>query len=601
MMHNRKTRAGRPAALTTPWDDKFDPTRPLSEYPRPSLARSDWLSLNGPWNFDKGLVQGSIVVPYPIESHLSGVELALEPGEVLVYRRRFQVPESWRGRRVLLHFEAVDYEARASLNGKLLGSHRGGYSPFCFDITDSLKASGENALEVEVRDSTDASSQARGKQRLEPSGIWYTAASGIWGSVWLEPVPIAHIARVEASGDPASGRVSIKVAIEGASQGERLSAAIGAEGKRLGETSLVFAEKRAPSAANLTTTAELELTVPSPRPWSPESPFLYGLSLALSSGDRVESYAALRKIELRAGGRGRPRIFLNGSPCFCSGVLDQGYWPDGVYTPPSDEALASDIVWAKRLGFNMVRKHAKVESDRWYWHCDRLGMLVWQDIPSGGKPMSFFHSALLGFAKVRLHDTLLLGRFGRQEAAGMADFEREAFEIVDALAFHPCIVAWVPFNEGWGQFHSARIAAAFATRDPSRLVDAASGWYDEGAGDFKSVHDYRKSPRAPWFRKGRAFVLSEFGGLTLKIAEHSVDDKRQFGYHGAADGAALGAKFEALAKRVQALKKRGLSASVYTQIADVEIERNGLLTYDRRELKTDENKIRAANEALRKD
>lgn len=599
MLHQKKQDIRRPAALTTPWDESFDPSRPLPEYPRPSLVRGDWLSLNGAWSFDKGVTQGSIVVPYPIESHLSGVELPLLPGEVLVYRRRFAVPASWRGKRVILHFEAVDYEARASLNGKPLGSHRGGYSPFSFDITDCLKAGEGNELQVEVRDSTDSSSQSRGKQSLRPSGIWYTAASGIWGSVWLEPVPLAHIASVEPSGDPATGRVRVKVAVEGASQGERLRVAIGAEGKKMGETSLVFAERRSPSPSSATTVAELELAVPHPRPWSPESPFLYDLALELSSGDRVESYAALRKVELRADGKGAPRIFLNGSPCFNNGVLDQGYWPEGIYTPPTDEALASDIVWAKRLGFNMIRKHAKVESDRWYWHCDRLGMLVWQDIPSGGRPMSFFHSAVLGFAKVRLHDTFLLGRFGRAEEGGRADFEREAFEIVDALAFHPCIVAWVPFNEGWGQFHSARIAAAFARRDPGRLVDAVSGWYDEGAGDFKSVHDYTKSPRAPRWRKGRAFVLSEFGGLTLRIAEHSVEDKRQFGYHGAADGAALGEKYGALLGRLRSLKARGLAASVYTQITDVEIERNGLLTYDRRELKADEKKIRAVNEALK--
>jgi hypothetical protein len=311
----------------------------------------------------------------------------------------------------------------------------------------------------------------------------------------------------------------------------------------------------------------------------------------------AESYAALRTIELRPDSKGRKRIFLNGGVYYNDAVLDQGYWPEGVYAAPTDEALAADIILAKSLGFNAIRKHAKVESERWYAHCDRLGMLVWQDIPSGGSLMSFLYSAMLGFAGVRLHDRHWLSRFGRGSREGRERFEDEAAEIVDRFEFFPCIVAWVPFNEGWGQFDSKRIADKFASRDPSRLVDAASGWYDRGSGDIASRHDYSNKPRMP--RKptlrDRAVALTEFGGLTLKVEGHSTEDKRQFGYVGASSGDDLAARYEALADRLASLVGEGLAASIYTQIADVEIERNGLCTYDRKLVKADAERIRAAN------
>jgi beta-galactosidase/beta-glucuronidase len=595
-------------ALASPWADAVDRAHPLPEYPRPSLVREEWLSLNGLWDYAKlpegespAVYDGSIVVPFPIESALSGVEKPLGPDEVLWYRRSFALPESYResGRRVLLHFGAVDWETRARLNGRELGSHRGGYVPFRFDITDALEAvAAVQDLVVEVRDPTDRGTQCRGKQSLRPRGIRYTACSGIWGSVWLESVPASRIdgviARIAPGSEAAEGRLLVEARLVlGGCSPRRLRVAVEEEGKVV-----AAAETTAVSE-----TASLELMVPGPRLWSPESPFLYGLALALEGCDEVQSYAALRTVELGLDGRGKRRILLNGKPYFNDAVLDQGYWPEGIYTAPTDEALASDIERAKELGFNTIRKHVKVESERWYWHCDRLGILVWQDIPSGGAPMRFLYSAILGFAGARLRDDSRLARFGRADASGRSDFEREAEEIIGFLESFACIVAWVPFNEGWGQFESARIARTLAERDPSRLVDAASGWYDAGAGDFASRHDYSRKPRPPRATAGpssdrRALILSEFGGLTLKVAGHSTDDERQFGYVGAADGEDLAARYEALAARLAAMARRGLAASIYTQISDVEIERNGLVTYDRRVVKADPGRIKAANAAL---
>jgi beta-galactosidase/beta-glucuronidase len=502
----------------------------------------------------------------------------------------------------------VDHEAKVFVNGQLAGSHRGGYAPFSFDITDLLgKKDGADAateLAVEVKDPTDTGSQCRGKQVREPRGIWYTSTSGIWGTVWLEAVPAIRIENVRCRADLGAKRLSVAVSLAG----PRAAAGVAAEAAPSGVVQAILTEGGRPvSRAEVRGSGrvELDFTIESPRLWSPEDPFLYGLELSLDSGDEATSYAAMRSVALGTDAEGRTRIFLNGKPYFNNAVLDQGYWPEGNLTPPSDEALASDISAAKALGFNTIRKHVKVESERWYWHCDRLGVLVWQDVPSGGLPMSFFHSAILGFAGIRLNDTRLLGRFGRADKAGRDDFEREAAEIVDHLSFFPCIVVWVPFNEGWGQFESSRIAGEISARDPGRLVDAASGWYDSGSGHFASRHDYTKSPRMPrrlLARDGspRAAIISEYGGLTLRVEGHSTEDKRQFGYVGASDGDDLALRFETLAAHLADLARQGLAAAVYTQITDVEIERNGLWTWDRRKAKADVARIRAANEAITK-
>jgi hypothetical protein len=589
--------------LSTPWAEKVDRDRPLPEYPRPSLVRDEWRCLNGRWQYalrPHGAIpssyDGEIAVPFPIESALSGVRRALRPNEALWYRRAFVVPAAWRDGRVLLHIGAADWESRVSLNGQVIGSHRGGYVPFSFDITDDLGWSGEENLVVEIRDPTEAGAQCRGKQTLRPRGILYTSASGIWGAVWIEPVPISRIARVIASVPPGGrardGRLVVEASLHAARSEPRRLHAVLKDGDR------AVAEAMADIGASDEASAMLEFHVEAPKLWSPESPFLYGLSLDLDGVDRAESYAAFRTVTLGPGHDGRPRILLNGEPYFNNGILDQGYWPDGVYTAPTDEALVSDIEQAKALGFNMIRKHAKVESERWYWHCDRLGMLVWQDIPSGGEPMRLLYSAALGFAGFRLRDDRALWRFGRGDAASRADFERESSEIYHYLEGFPCIVAWVPFNEGWGQFESARLTTTLVGRDPGRLVDAASGWYDQGVGHFASRHDYRSPPRMPRADGRRARALSEYGGIALRVAGHATEDRRQFGYAGARDGDDLAARYEALASRLSRFAKEGLAASVYTQLSDVEIERNGLLTYDRRAVKAAKARVRAANLAL---
>ena len=593
------------------------PEAPLQEYPRPSLVRDKWLNLNGPWEYAirpegeaPAAYDGPVLVPYPLESAASGVAVPLPPGRVLWYRRRFSVPESYLERRVLLRFQAVDWEARAFVDGEFLGEHRGGYAPFAFDVTDALRARSAGSKEaghelvVAAKDPTERGTQCRGKQSSRPRGILYTSASGIWGTVWLEPVPESRIERVVASLVPGTtvdeGKLLVKAfatAPGGNDTAHRVRAALTADGKIVAEGSASLAppdgaERRGRAVASI------ELTVPDPRPWSPETPFLYGLDLELDGSDAARSYAALRRIEVAPGTDGAPRILLNGRPYFVDAILDQGYWPEGVYTAPTDEALAADVASAKRLGFNAIRKHAKVEPERWYWHCDRLGMLVWQDIPPGGKPMSLLYSAVLGIAGARLDDGRGRSRFGRSEAASRDDFEREAAEIVDALEFFPCIFAWCPFNEGWGQFDAARIAREFASRDPTRIVDHASGWYDRGAGHLASRHDYSPKPSAPRIERARAAALSEYGGLTLRIQDHSGEDTRQFGYTRVRDGTDLAAKYELLAARLGRLTREGLAACVYTQLTDVEIERNGLLTYDRKIFKADPVRIAAANAAL---
>jgi Beta-galactosidase/beta-glucuronidase len=602
----KETGGAEEARIESRWAASVNSERPLPEYPRPSLARAEWLCLNGRWDYALAPIgdapkayDGTIIVPFPIESRLSGVERPLEADAALWYRRSFSVPTAWKGRRILLHIGAVDWEARVQVNGAQVAIHRGGYSSFSCDITQRLVA-GPNELVVEVRDPTDKGFQLRGKQVREPRGIWYTASSGIWRAVWIEAVPEASVARVLAQVKPGTeaseGRllVTLSLALPEGSQDPRRVRVEARDGER------TLSSGEAMSRGDQ---ALVELAVPSPKLWSPESPFLYKLSIELEDGetgscDKIESYAALRTISLGIAPDGHRRMLLNGQSYFNNAVLDQGFWPEGIYTAPTDEALASDIIQAKELGFNTIRKHVKVECDRWYWHCDRIGMLVWQDIPSGGSPVHPLYSIALGFAGYSLRDDRLYGRLGRGSAEGRDEYEEEAAEIYASLEGFPCIAAWVPFNEGWGQFDSVRTTRELAARDPSRLVDAASGWYDRGGGHFASRHDYSRRPSMPARIGERAAALTEFGGLTLRVEEHSTQDRRQFGYVRASSADDLAERYEALIDRLCELAKEGLAASVYTQISDVEIERNGLLTYDRKLVKAKAERIRAANERL---
>ena len=561
---------------------------PLNEYPRPQLVRGAWQNLNGRWDYavrpaGDGAPErwdGAILVPFCIESELSGVQRALHPGEALWYRRRFSVDGLDGGRRVLLHFGAVDERCRIWVNGCEAGGHTGGYLPFTLDITE-LVAAQENTLCVCVYDDTGAHGEAHGKQSLAPGGIWYTAVSGIWQTVWLEVVPQNHIRAL---------------AVTPSLTGLRIAADVCGEGEL--RVAVYDGDEAVASGAGR---GEVCLSIPSPHLWSPEDPHLYRLAVAFGE-DRVESYAALRTFGVGPDEHGVPRLLLNGRPYFQRGLLDQGYWPDGLYTAPTDEALCSDIQAAKALGFNMLRKHVKVEPARWYYHCDRLGMLVWQDMPNGGTRAMTFANVALPYLGVHVRDGDRR-RFGREDEAVRRQFLDELRALVLALYSAPCICMWVPFNEGWGQFDSAGAAALVRELDATRPVDAASGWHDQGAGDLVSVHRYVLRLKAPRRRDARAFCLTEYGGYSCALPGHlwrEAEGKKGFGYRMYKDEAALTRAWRALhARQVQPLISAGLSACIYTQLTDVEGEVNGLFTYDRAVCKLDAEAVRQENRALR--
>jgi hypothetical protein len=533
--------------LMTRWAKQVTPPdHVLPEYPRPELVRREWLNLNGRWEYairDRdaerpATFDGAILVPFPVQSRLSGVARAVKETERLWYRRALPVrPRA--SRRWLLHFGAVDWEAVAWVNGRQVGEHRGGYDPFTVDITDALRPAADQELVLAVWDPTDRGDQPRGKQVLEPKSIWYTAVTGIWQTVWLEPVPTTYISEVHARPEPDAGLVHVRVAIAGprASDPVRLSITDGTR---------VVAE----GAATANETAALR--IPDAHLWSPADPHLYGIRISHPNGDTVESYFGIRKMAVQRDASGVLRLFLNGKPLFEYGLLDQGWWPDGLYTAPSDEALRSDIETTKRLGFNLIRKHVKVEPSRWYYHCDRIGVLVWQDMPSANNATQ----------------------------AGKEDFTREIERIVDTLDNHPAIVMWVPFNEGWGQHDTARYVDWLHKRDPTRLVDNASGWNDEHVGDVLDVHSY-PGPAVTREDERRASVLGEFGGLGLPLEGHTWLDKGNWGYRTFTGADALGRAYRDLQYQLRIMSGERLAAAVYTQTTDVEIEVNGIMTYDR--------------------
>jgi beta-galactosidase/beta-glucuronidase len=476
------------------------------------------------------------------------------------------------------------------VNGKHVGEHCGGYLPFTFDITDAL-AAGENELLISVVDSTETGLQQRGKQVLDPKGIWYTAISGIWQTVWLEIVPEISIASLKLTPDLDAETLTVEVKLRGATGFQGIS--VMAETSQGGEK-IFLVNEQAEGA--------IRLAIPNPRVWCPADPYLYDLRVKLICDgqivDEVGSYFAMRKFELVKDSQGHPRFALNGQPLFLYGPLDQGYFPDGLYTPPSEEAMLFDIEYTRQIGCNMIRKHIKVEPLRWYYHCDRLGIIVWQDMPNGGLidgEVVAMLSLLFGFHR---NDTRRLNRFGRADAENRARYRSELQGMIDHLYNTACIAVWVPFNESWGQFQSVDVAKWVKKYDPTRLVDHASGWFDQGGGDFQSRHVYFKKLKRPK-QDERAFVVSEFGGYSLKISEHVWDENKKFGYRFYETSETLTDAYLALLeKELKPLIPEGLAAAVYTQTTDVEIEINGYLTYDRKVEKMNAEKLRQLHTEL---
>jgi beta-galactosidase/beta-glucuronidase len=562
--------------LRTRWAAQVTPENAHREYPRPQLVRKDWLNLNGLWDLavtPKDSPQPrefptQILVPFPVESALSGVMKPVTENDRLWYRRNFAIPKKWLGRRVLLHFGAVDFETTVWVNGHEIGRHRGGYDGFSFDITDALRPAEPNELVVDIWDPSDAGPQPRGKQVRKPNSIWYTATSGIWQTVWLEPVDAAYIADLKITPDVDSSSVMVRP----------ITPAL------LGDCTVEFTASdrsgKVGSAAG-PPGADLKLFIKKPKLWSPEHPVLYSLQVKLKLGrrtlDKVESYFALRKISLGKDDKGFTRLMLNNQPYFQLGPLDQGFWPDGLYTAPTDEALRSDIEMTRKLGFNLARKHVKVEPDRWYYWCDKLGLLVWQDMPSGDK--------FIGSKDPDISRT----------PASAADFEQELTALINGRGNHPSIVMWVPYNEGWGQWDTPRIVQMIKKLDPSRLVDNTSGWTDRHVGDVNDLHKY-PGPGSPDPEPNRAAVLGEFGGLGLPVSGHTWQAEKNWGYRSFTDTNALTTAYlDLLDKLFPLVDSKGLSAAVYTQTTDVEIEVNGLMTYDRAMVKMDATKVAPAN------
>ena len=559
-----------PAPLPTRWTKEVSPQNALPEYPRPQMARANWQNLNGLWAY--GLsdaasttapdMNGQILVPYPYESALSGVGKPSIPAQRLWYKRAFSIPAAWQGQNVLLHFGAVNYDATVMLNGTTIGSHKGGFDNFSFDITPQLRA-GQNELVISVANPIKADvedAQVIGKQRLKPDGIFYTGATGIWQTVWLEPVPANHIASLKIAPDIDASQLRVLVNSITAAP---VKITVSDSGKII-------------ATANGFSNAEIKIPIPNAKLWSPENPFLYDLKVELGTGknaDSVNSYAGMRKISLGKDEKGRQRILLNNKFVFQVGALDQGYWPDGIFTAPTDAALKYDIEAAKKLGWNLLRKHAKVEPARWYYWTDKLGMLVWQDMPQ-----------------------MYGGREGALSDAAKTQFDTEWREIIAENYNFPSIVVWTTFNEGWGQHDTPRVVDDTRRLDPTRLVNNASGWTDKNAGDIHDTHAYP----GPWANEpeaNRAAVNGEFGGVTFDAGHRWQNNVGVMGYGATLSSSWLATKrFQNLMKNAYKIKdERATSAVVYTQLTDVEQEINGVLTYDRALIKMDEKIAAAAN------
>ena len=578
---------------------------PLAEYPRPAMRRDSCEILNGPWQYAitqtaeyPAAWQGSILVPYSPEAPASGVGRTLQPGQWLHYHRLF-APPAGEGGRVLLHFGAVDYACAVQVNGHLAGGHRGGYWPVTLDITDLLNGTGRNSLWVAVQDPTGHGTQARGKQTLKPGGMFYPAQSGIWQTVWLERVPDNYIQTLTVTPDYDARTVTVRVHTAKPGGAVNLWAMVRAGG-------VTIAEDWGSDEADQD--GEVTLNIPEEHffPWSPDTPFLYDLTVGTNQGeeaefDTVHSYFALRKWSCAPDAHGVLRFCLNDKPILLNGLLDQGYWPEGLYTPPSDAAVERELSEVKALGFNLLRKHAKIEPQRWYYHCDRLGLIVWQDIVNGGSTYNLWFVTYLTNVLQPLLRRFPDGKacrrlLSRAKPVSREEYAHELADTVQALRCHPCIACWVPFNEGWGQFDAGKAVQALRTLDGTRLVDEASGWFDQGGGDVHSLHNYFYPLRIR--PQKRTVALSEYGGIAWPMPGHEPPHKT-YGYGTAKDRQELTARYKKLQlKTVLPQLEKGLSALVYTQLTDVEDEVNGLFTYDRAAVKPDANAVRSVNAAL---
>jgi len=571
--------------IKTEWSSQVDPSNVLSEYPRPIMERDKWKNLNGLWNYaiiNKGeslpiKFEGEILVPFAIESSLSGVGKLITEQQELVYQRYFEIPSSWKGKSILLHFGAVDWKADVWVNNIKVGSHTGGFTPFSFNITSAILAKGKNCVVVKVWDPTDKSSQPRGKQVSKPEGIWYTPVTGIWQTVWIEPVSNAYIESLHITPDIDNHLLIVKTELEGSINADVIEVEV------YDDENLILTEKSIYSQP-------VEIVMPqNVKLWSPDSPFLYKLKIRLKKGneilDAVESYAAMRKYSVRRDSHGIVRLELNNKALFQFGTLDQGWWPDGLYTAPTDDALLYDIKKTKDFGFNMIRKHIKVEPARWYTHCDRLGIIVWQDMPSGDSNPQWQNR--------KYFDGIEMKRSLSSEAI----YRKEWKEIIDCLYSYPCISTWVPFNEAWGQFKTAEVADWTKQYDPTRLVNPASGGNHYTCGDILDLHNY-PAPELYLYDAQRATVLGEYGGIGLVLKDHVWEPDRNWGYVQFNSSTEATDEYIKYAEKLYRLIEKGFSAAVYTQITDVEVEVNGLMTYDRKVIKLDEERIKRVNSRI---
>ena len=574
-------------SLTTPWTEKVNPDAPLPEYPRPQLRRESWTNLNGQWDYAirpadaSGLpasYEGKITVPFAVESALSGAKRRISPNEKLWYRRSIASPKLAPGERLVLNFGAVNWQAEIFVNGAPLRRHLGGYDSFSIDLTDALKPAAEQEIVVAVTNPVETGAQPRGKQLSHPGGIWYTPVTGIWQTVWLEILPAAAVADLVVTPDFDHSRVRLQLSLQVFAP-EKLSAEIA-----------VKAGRQVIARATPTDMSQpIDLDLPNARAWSPADPFLYEVEVTVRAGqsvDRVHSYFGLRKVEVVRATDGLDRIFLNNHPIFLLGPLDQGWWPDGLYTAPTDEALRWDVATMRQMGFNMVRKHVKVEPARWYYHCDQLGLLVMQDMPSAAREGTPGH--WLGW------NEQTDGAFSPEEDG---QFVSELIALVRQHRHFPSIVSWDPFNEGWGQHRTNEIIAMVKRLDPTRLVDGPSGWTDFGLGDMIDCHAYPGPGMLP-VQSGRASFLGEFGGLGFPVQGHLWQTKDFWRTSDHSSVEELTAEYRELIEKLPPLVKKGLAAAVYTQLTDVEGEINGYVTYDRRVIKMPADKLAPLHRAV---